>query len=179
MSRTSCPPCLLPECIQAPRCPIAARCAQAPDLVARAIPPPVWALLLLFVILPGSLPGAVALGIYNFGILGRLFAEVVENVDPRPAAALRLAGAGAVGTLAYATVPMAAGKFAAYALYRWEIAIRETVVVGLVGAGGLGRMLEERRAGFDYPAMLTILLTLIVLSVLVDLLSSSARRALR
>jgi phosphonate transport system permease protein len=148
-------------------------------LVARAIPPPVWALLLLFVIFPGPLPGALALGIYNFGILGRLFAEVVENVDPRPAAALRVAGAGAVGTLVYATVPMAAGKFTAYALYRWEIAIRETVVVGLVGAGGLGRMLEERRAGFDYPAMLAILLTLIVLSVLVDLLSSSARRSLR
>lgn len=73
-------------------------------------------------------------------------------------------------------MPMASGKFAAYALYRWEIAIRETVVVG---AGGLGRLLEERRAAFDYPAMLTVLLTLIVLSVLVDLLSSSARRALR
>jgi phosphonate transport system permease protein len=148
-------------------------------LFTRAVSPPVWALLFLFVLLPGPLPGAVALGVYNFGVLGRLFAEVVENLDRRPAAALREAGAGAVAAFLYATVPMSTTKFAAYALYRWEIAIRETVVVGVVGAAGLGRLLEERRVAFDYPGMLTVVIALVVLSFLVDSISVAARRAWR
>jgi phosphonate transport system permease protein len=148
-------------------------------LVTRAVSPPVWALLLLFVLLPGPLPGAVALGVYNFGVLGRLFAEVVENLDRQPAAALREAGAGSFATFCYATLPLALNRFAAFALYRWEIAIRETVVVGVVGAAGLGRVLEERRAAFDFPSMLTVVIALIVLSMVVDLISVKARRAWR
>jgi phosphonate transport system permease protein len=148
-------------------------------LVTRAVSPPVWALVLLFVLFPGQLAGAMALGVYNFGVLGRLFAEVVENMDDRPAAALRASGAGALTTFAYASVPMALNRFAAFSLYRWEIAIRETVVVGVVGAGGLGRLLEERRAAFDYPSMLGVVIALLVISLLVDLASSSARSSWR
>jgi phosphonate transport system permease protein len=157
----------------------AAGAARLVLLFTRVVSPPVWALLFLFVLMPGPLPGAVALGVYNFGVLGRLFAEVVENLDRRPAAALRETGAGVFATFAYATVPTSATKFAAYALYRWEITIRETVVVGVVGAAGLGRVLEERRAAFDYPAMLAVVIALIVLSLLVDAISLSARRAWR
>jgi phosphonate transport system permease protein len=74
---------------------------------------------------------------------------------------------------------MSLTRFSAYSLDRWEIAIRETVVVGVVGAGGLGRMLEERRAAFDYQSMLSVVIALIVISLLVDLVSASARRAWR
>jgi phosphonate transport system permease protein len=148
-------------------------------LVTRAIPPPVWALLVLFVLFPGPLPGAVALGIYNFGILGRLMAEVVENLDPGPGSALRDAGAGGVATFAYATLPLSLTRFTAYSLYRWEVAVRETVVVGVVGAGGLGRLLEQQRAAFNYPGMLATVLALVAVSIVVDLVSASARRSLR
>jgi phosphonate transport system permease protein len=148
-------------------------------LVTRAVPPPVWALLVLFVVLPGPLPGALALGLYTFGILGRLFAEVVENLDPRPRAVLEQLGATPLTSFAYATVPAAAGQFASYSLYRWEVALRETVIVGVVGAGGLGRLLEQQRAAFNYPAMATTVLTLIVLSLVVDALSVAIRRSLR
>lgn len=148
-------------------------------LVTRAVSPPVWAMLFLFVLLPGPLPGALALGIYNFGVLGRLFAEVVEHLDRRPAAALRVAGAGRLAAFAYATVPTAMTRFAAYALYRWEVTVRETVIVGIVGAAGLGRLLEERRAAFDYAGMLSVVIALIVLSLLVDTISAAARRAWR
>ena len=148
-------------------------------LVTRAIPPPVWALLFLFVLFPGPLPGALALGAYNFGILGRLMAEVVENLDPRPADALTGIGAPATTALAYAALPLSMSRFAAYSLYRWEVCARETVVVGVVGAGGLGRLLEQQRAAFDYPAMLTTVLALIAVSVAVDLVSAAARRSLR
>jgi phosphonate transport system permease protein len=148
-------------------------------LVTRSIPPPVWALLALFVLFPGPLPGAVALGIYNFGILGRLMAEVVENLDPRPGAALRASGVSDLTVFAYATLPLSVTRFATYALYRWEVAVRETVVVGVVGAGGLGRLLEQQRAAFNYSGMLATVIALIVVSLLVDLISASARRSLR
>jgi len=148
-------------------------------LTIRAVSPPVWALVLLFVFLPGPLPGALALGVYNAGILGRLFAEVVEDLDRRPAAALRAAGAGAAVTFLYGLVPLATNRFAAYAMYRWEIAIRESVVVGVVGAGGLGRLLEEQRAAFDHRGMLCVVLVLLVLSLMVDFVSAAARRTWR
>jgi phosphonate transport system permease protein len=148
-------------------------------LVTRAIPPPVWALLVLLVTFPGPLPGALALGVYTFGILGRLFAEVVEELDPRPAQALTQLGAGPTQAFAYATAPAAVGQLVAYSLYRWEVTARETVIVGVVGAGGLGRLLEQQRAGFDYPAMTTTVLALIAVSLLVDFVCVGVRRSLR
>jgi len=148
-------------------------------LVTRAIPPPVWALLVLFVLFPGPVPGAVALGIYNFGILGRLMAEVVENLDPAPGAALRALGTSPASVFGYATLPLSVARFASYSLYRWEVAVRETVVVGVVGAGGLGRLLEQQRAAFNYRGMLATVIALVVVSVVVDLISASVRRSLR
>ncbi|MEX2659367.1 MAG: ABC transporter permease subunit [Acidimicrobiales bacterium] len=157
----------------------AASGARALLLVTRAIPPPVWALLVLFVLHPGPLPGAVALGIYNFGILGRLTTEMVENVDPRPRHGLRALGAADAPSFAYAVLPVSFARFTAYSLYRWEVAVRETVVVGVVGAGGLGRLLEQQRAAFDFQGMLTTLIALVVVSLLVDGTSAWARRSLR
>ncbi len=106
-------------------------------------------------------------------------AEVVENLDPRPGAALRDAGTGGVATFAYATLPLSLTRFTAYSLYRWEVAVRETVVVGVVGAGGLGRLLEQQRAAFNYPGMLATVMALVAVSIVVDLVSASARRSLR
>lgn len=158
---------------------VASSVARLVLLFTRAVPPPVWALLVLFVMYPGPLPGAIALGIYNFGILGRLCAEVVENLDERPARTLEALGAPRASVFAYATLPMAAPRFVAYALYRWEVALRETVIVGVVGAGGLGRLLEQQRAAFDYSGMLATVLALIALSVFVDAMSSAVRRSIR
>ena len=153
--------------------------ARAGLLVARAVPPPVWAFVMLLVLFPGMLPGALALAIYNLGILGRLMAEVVENLDQRPAAALRTLGAPGPHAFVYGVVPLAAPRFTAYALYRWEVALRETVIVGLVGAGGLGRLLAQQLAAFDYSAALATVIALIVLSGVVDFVSASVRRSLR
>lgn len=153
--------------------------ARALLLLTRAVPPPVWALLALFLLFPGPFPGAVAMGVYNFGVLGRLMSEVVENLDDRPAAALRALGAPGLSSFAYGRWPLAAGRFAAYSMYRWEVTARETVVVGVVGAGGLGRLLEEQRAAFNYAGMVTTVLALIAVSVLVDFASTRVRAVLR
>jgi len=148
-------------------------------LVARAVPPPVWALLAVFVFLPGLWPGAIALGIYQLGVLGRLQAEVVENLDDRPGKAMRAAGAPPVSVLAYATVPAVSTRFVALGLYRWEVAIRDTVMVGVVGAAGLGRRIQEQTSAFNYNGILTAILALVVITVAVDLVSAAVRRTLR
>jgi phosphonate transport system permease protein len=148
-------------------------------LISRAIPAPIWALILLFVMFPGILPGAIALGIHNLGILGRLMAEVIENLDERPLRSLQALGASGSQVFLYGVLPNALPRFMAYILYRWEVCMRETVIVGLVGAGGLGRLLTEQLSSFDYKSLVTTLLCFMVLTFLVDLLSASARRSLR
>lgn len=148
-------------------------------LIARAVPPPVWALMSVFVFLPGLWPGAIALGIYQLGVLGRLQAEVVENLDDRPGQALKAAGASPIGVLAYATVPAVSSRFMALGLYRWEVAVRDTVLVGVVGAAGLGRRIAEQTAAFNYQGILAAVLALAVITVAVDLISATVRRSLR
>jgi phosphonate transport system permease protein len=148
-------------------------------LISRSIPPPVWALVLLFVLFPGILPGAVALGLYTLGVLGRLTAEVVENLDQRPLLALKAQGAGGGQLFVYGALPPTFPRFVGYLLYRWEEAIRATVVIGLVGAGGLGRVLTDRLSSFDYQGVLTILIVFVGIIFLFDLISTTARRSFR
>jgi phosphonate transport system permease protein len=148
-------------------------------LVARAVPEPIWALIFLFVLFPGILPGALALGLHNLGIIGRLMAEVTENLDERPLRSLKALGASGSQVFLYSVLPRTLPRFIAYTLYRWEDCIRATVVVGLVGAGGLGRLLTEQLSSFDFKSVVTTLIVFIGLTFLVDLISASLRQALR
>lgn len=148
-------------------------------LVCRAIPAPIWALVMLFVLFPGILPGAIALGIHNLGILGRLMAEVNENLDQRPLLALKAQGTPAGLVFLYGVLPLTLTRFLSYILYRWEVCTRETVIVGLVGAGGLGRLLTEQLSSFDYRSVIVTLGSFMLLTVIVDGVSAAARRSLR
>jgi len=147
-------------------------------LFARAIPEPIWALIFLFVLFPGILPGAIALGLHNLGILGRLMAEVIENLDQRPLLSLKALGASHSQVFLYGVLPLTLKRFLAYILYRWEVCIRATVIVGLVGAGGLGRLLTEELSSFDYKGLLTTLIVFIGLTFIVDMISALVRRTL-
>lgn len=148
-------------------------------LLCRSIPAPIWALVFLFVLFPGVLPGAIALGIHNLGILGRLMTEVIENLDRRPLLALKAQGSPAILVLLYGLLPLTLTRFLAYALYRWEVCMRETVIVGLVGAGGLGRVLTEHLSSFDYGSVVVTLGAFMGLTFAVDWVSGLARRSLR
>jgi phosphonate transport system permease protein len=88
-------------------------------------------------------------------------------------------GARPVGAWLYGVLPGAAGPVLAYALYRWEVVIRDTVLVGLLGAGGLGALLASEVATFDWGAVTTVLAAIVVLTFVVDLVSDRARHALR
>jgi len=148
-------------------------------LAARAIPAPILALVILYGMFPGILPGAIALAIHNFGILGRLMAEVNENLPDGPLRALRSLGASGSGIIFYGILPMNLARFLAYILYRWEVCLRETVIVGLVGAGGLGRLMTEQLSSFDYSGLAATLTVFIVLTILVDFVSGWMRGAVQ
>ena len=145
----------------------------------RGVPELVWALIIVFVVSPGILPGALALGVHNFGIVGKLAAEVVENLDPRPARALRAAGASNAQMLLYGVLPQALPQFLTYLLYRWEVIIRTTVVVGFVAAGGLGLEFRLNMSFRHYDDVALLLLAYLVLVVGVDLAAAGLRRLAR
>ena len=148
-------------------------------LAARAIPAPILAFVILLGMLPGMWPGAIALALHNFGILGRLMAEVNENLPEGPVRGLRSLGASAGGVVFYGILPANLARFLAYGLYRWEVCLRETVIVGLVGVGGLGRVMTEQLSGFDYGGLAATLTVFILLTVAVDFISGGLRSALR
>ena len=145
----------------------------------RGVPELVLAMIIVFFLSPGILPGAVALGLHNYGIVGRLAAEVVENLDPAPARALRASGAGNMQVLLYAILPQAIPQFITYLLYRWEVIIRTTVVVGFVSAGGLGREFTLRLSWFHYTDVTLLIIWYLLLVAGVDLLSALLRRTAR
>lgn len=138
-------------------------------LLLRAVPAPIWAFLFVLVLFPGPWPGAVALGVYNLGVLGRLFAEAVEDADLAPTETLRRLGAGTVAAFLYGTLPVVAPRVVSLARYRWEVIVRESVVVGVVGAGGLGQLINEHLAARDFAAVSGAIGALIVLALLIDI----------
>jgi phosphonate transport system permease protein len=144
-------------------------------LLLRSVSAPVWALVLLFVLYPGITAGAVALGLYTLGVLGRLMAEVVEEADRAPGLALRAMGAGPVAVAAYGVAPLVAGRFAAFVVYRWEVCVRATAMVGIVGAIGLGGILQESLAAFDHQAVAGTLLVYMALTIGVDAVGDRVR----
>lgn len=146
--------------------------------VLRSIPELVWASLLLIAAGLGPFPGTLALALHTTGVLGRLFAESIENADPGPARALRVRGVGAVATLCYATLPQIMPQLISYSLYRWENNIRAAAVLGVVGAGGLGQMLYYHLGLFHMAESCTVLLAMVALVAVVDALSYAARRSL-
>ena len=145
----------------------------------RAVPELVWAMLIVFFLSPGIIPGALALGVHNLGIVGRLTSEVVENLDPAPARALRAAGASSPKVLLYGVFPQALPMFLTFLMYRWEVVIRTTVVVGFLNAGGLGREFRLRMSWFHYEDVALLLVWYLLLVIAVDILSAQLRRRVR
>jgi len=146
--------------------------------VLRSVPELVWAGLLLISAGLGPFAGTLALALHTTGVLGRLFAESLENAPPGPAAALRAQGVGALPVLLYATLPQVLPQLLSYTLYRWENNIRAAAVLGVVGAGGLGQLLAFHMGLFHMGKTATILGAMVGLVALVDALSYGARRGL-
>lgn len=146
--------------------------------VLRAIPELVWAAMLVIAAGLGPFPGTLALALHTTGVLGRLFAESLENASPEPMAALRRNGVGAIPAFCYGTLPLITPQLTGYTLYRWENNIRAASVLGVAGAGGLGQMLYFHLSLLQYRETGTILLAMILLVAMVDTASNVLRNRL-
>jgi phosphonate transport system permease protein len=146
-------------------------------IFSRSVPELVWAMMIIFIFKPGLLPGAIALALHNFGILGKLWAEVIEDMDPRPIRNLASAGASKIETLFYGILPSVLPRFLTYILYRWEVIMRTTIVVGFVGAGGLGMDFKLAMSYFQYTHITLLILCYMILVIIADFASESTRKA--
>ena len=147
-------------------------------MLLRAIPEVVWALVLVRALGLGPAAGVLAIGITYGGMLGKVYAEILESGDTRPARAVLEAGAGRIAALLYGLLPGAAQELASYTVYRWECAVRASVVMGFVGAGGLGQLMDQSMKMLNGGEASTILLTFLLLVLLADALSAALRRLL-
>ena len=152
---------------------------QALTLFLRAVPEYVWAFLLLSLMGVGPWPAVLALAAHNAGILGRLYAETVENMDPRAPRTLAALGADPVGIAAVAVVPRNLGRFLLYFFYRWETCVREATVLGLLGFVSIGAFIQEARAAVRYDEMVHYVALGAVLILIGDAVSAGVRRAAR
>ena len=144
----------------------------------RAIPELVWASLLLISAGLGPFAGTLALALHTAGVLGRLYAEALENAPTGPAMALKAQGVGSGRVFFYATLPTILPQVMSYTLYRWENNIRAAAILGVVGAGGLGQLLAFHLSLFQMHKTASVLLGMIGMVACVDALSQQLRKRL-
>ena len=144
--------------------------------ILRTIPEMAWALIFVFLVGLGPFPGVLALGVHTGGVLGKLFGEVLEDVDTQPIESLQATGANRLQILLYGIVPQVLPQFISYTLYRWEVNIRVAAVLGFVGAGGLGQRIYVAISLFLENQLLTLIIAIYILVTMVDYLSAYLRR---
>lgn len=145
----------------------------------RSVPELVWATMTALAVGLGPFAGALALALHTTGVLGRLYAEALDNAPPAPGRALRQAGASAISSFLYGTLPGAAPQLIAYTLYRWEMNIRMAAILGFVGAGGLGQLLYFELSLFHHAQASTVIIAMLILSIAVDQASAYLRRRMK
>jgi phosphonate transport system permease protein len=141
----------------------------------RSISELIWAVFFVAAVGLGPFPGALALGVNFGGILGRLYAEALENIDPGPVEALQATGASRLQVIAYAMVPQALPQFVTYNLYWFEVGVRSATVLGMVGAGGIGFELVTTIRLFEWRETGVVLLLILAMVTIIDLASTWIR----
>ena len=142
----------------------------------RAVPELMVAMVLIPVTGLGALTGALAIGIHSIGTLGKLSSEVIEGIDPGPVEAVAAVGGTRVQRMRFGMVPQVMPNIVAYWLYRFEINIRASAVLGIIGAGGIGAELVAQLRFRDFSRAGTVLLLTIVVVLAIDTVSARARR---
>ncbi len=160
--------------------PFAVRQAVRAAMVAlRTVPELVWALVFVRVVGLGPSAGVLAIGLTYGGMLGKVFAEILESCDAQPTRVLLANGGGRLQAFFYGLLPQAAPELTSYAVYRWECAIRSSVVLGFVGAGGLGQQMDSSLKMLAASEVSTMLLVFFALVALADAVSAWLRRLMR
>jgi phosphonate transport system permease protein len=147
-------------------------------IVLRSVPELVWALVFVRVVGLGPTAGVLAIALTYGGMLGKVYGEILESGEAQPTEALLRNGSGRLQAFFYGLLPQNAAELTSYTVYRWECAIRSSVVLGFVGAGGLGQQLDSSMKMFAGGEIATMLLVFIALVALADRVSSWLRRSL-
>jgi len=146
--------------------------------ILRTIPDLVLAVIFVGLFGVGVFPGILALIIFSLGILAKLFGETVEAVDMDPLEAMRASGANIFQVIYYGLVPQVLPQFTSFVLYVFEINIRASVVLGLVGAGGIGLTLDRELNFYNYPNAMAIIILIFVVVIVIEYISTKIREAL-
>jgi len=147
-------------------------------IVLRSVPELVWALVFVRVVGLGPTSGVLAIALTYGGMLGKVYAEILESGEAHAAQSLLRNGSGRLQAFFYGLLPQNAAELTSYTVYRWECAIRSSVVLGFVGAGGLGQQMDSSMKMFAGGEVLSMLLVFMALVALADRVSSGLRRAL-
>lgn len=149
--------------------------ARAVIAITRSVPDLVWALLFVTAVGLGPFPGALALAVHSVGMLGRLFAEVIEDMDMGPVEALTLTGAGRLQVFTHAVVPGVLPSLMGIGLFRFDENLRSSLVLGFVGAGGIGFQLLTAMNLFQYQTVAYLLIVTFVLVACAERISAYLR----
>jgi phosphonate transport system permease protein len=147
-------------------------------MLLRSVPELVWALVFVRVVGLGPTAGVLAIALTYGGMLGKVYAEILESGDSHASDTLLRNGAGRLQAFFYGVLPNNAAELTSYTVYRWECAIRSSVVLGFVGSGGLGQQLDNSMKMFNGGEVATMLMVFIALVALADRVSSLLRKAL-
>ena len=148
------------------------------NAVVRSLPDIAWGLLAVAAVGTGAMAGIPALVMFNIGVMVKLASETVDAVDEGPIEAARASGATRVEGAWHAMLPQILPNYLSYALYVFELNIRASVVIGLVGAGGIGNVINVQFARFAYGNLSTVIIVLFVVVFLIDRASVAIRRRL-
>ncbi|WP_188456857.1 phosphonate ABC transporter, permease protein PhnE [Virgibacillus oceani] len=146
--------------------------------ILRTIPDLVLAVVFVGLFGIGLFPGIIALIIFSLGILAKLISETIEAVDMNPLEAMRASGGNILQVIFYGLVPQVLPQFTSFVLYVFEINIRASVVLGLVGAGGIGLVLDQQLGFYNYPNAMAIIVLIFVVVLVIEYISNKLREAL-
>jgi phosphonate transport system permease protein len=144
--------------------------------VVRAIEPLIWALIAVVWVGLGPFAGIVALTVHSVAALGKLYSEAIEGIDPGPIEAIQATGATRLQTIVYAVVPQMISPFVSFSIYRWDVNVRMSTVIGLVGGGGVGFILVQYIRLLDYRAAGIAVWFIAVTVAVLDYVSAEIRR---
>jgi phosphonate transport system permease protein len=147
-------------------------------VASRSINALIWGLLLVAVLGPGVLAGIIAIALRSIGFIGKLLYEAIEEIDETQVEAVRATGASGAQVVSYGIVPQVMPAFATICVFRWDINIRESTVLGLVGAGGLGLALESSLNTLAWPQVSLILLMILVAVVISEWITAQVRKTI-
>jgi phosphonate transport system permease protein len=161
-----------------PYAPVTYPIARLMMTLSRSIHEIVWALFFVAAVGLGALAGVLAIAVRSVGFIAKMSAEAIEDLDPKPVEAIRAVGASEFQVFVYAILPQVLPAMISVMIFEWEINIRRSSVLGLVGAGGLGLVFFRQLNTFNHPGVTTVILAILVLVLFGEIVSHFVRKAI-